>query len=265
MRKKVLLIGGSGLVGQSIVLGLDDNYQIISTAGHHTPENGYRLMVEDPNKLVEILAYENPEIVISSIRGNYQSQMSFHKTLADWLAKEKKRLLYISTGNVFDGNLSKPWTEYDLPVPESDYGNFKWDCETMLGKILENQLTILRLSFVWSVDCPRVQQLKLHSRNKEPYRTYPNYRINVTLAKQIGNYAKYILDNNLHGIFHVGTIDTVNYFSFEKMVCETLKIDMPQFVTETEDKEVCFAILSARKEIPNNLQMTVTDVLSTLK
>ena len=29
MRKKVLLIGGSGLVGQSIVLGLDDNYQII--------------------------------------------------------------------------------------------------------------------------------------------------------------------------------------------------------------------------------------------
>ena len=264
MRKKVLLIGGSGLVGQSIVLGLDDNYQIISTAGHHTPENGYRLMVEDPNKLVEILAYENPEIVISSIRGNYQSQMSFHKTLADWLAKEKKRLLYISTGNVSDGNLSKPWTEYDLPVPESDYGNFKWDCETMLGKILENQLTILRLSFVWSVDCPRVQQLKLHSRNKEPYRTYPNYRINVTLAKQIGNYAKYILDNNLHGIFHVGTTDTVNYFSFEKMVCEALKIDPPQFVAETGGDEASFAILPTRKEIPNNLQMTVSDVLSSI-
>ncbi len=135
----------------------------------------------------------------------------------------------------------------------------------MLGKVLENQLIIFRLAAVWSTDCPRVQQLKLYSRNKEPYRTYPNYRINVTPAKQIGNYAKFVLDNNLHGIFHVGTIDTVNYFSFEKMVCETLKIDMPQFVTETEDKEVCFAILSARKEIPNNLQMTVTDVLSTLK
>ena len=265
MREKVLLIGGNSLVGKSIVSGLGDNYQIIPTAGHYVPKNGHQLMIEEPNKLVEILAQENPEIVISSIRGNYQSQMSFHKALADWLAVKKKRLLYISTANVFDGNLSKPWTEHDLPIPESDYGSFKRDCETMLGKVLENQLIIFRLAAVWSTDCPRVQQLKLYSRNKEPYRTYPNYRVNVTPAKQIGNYAKFVLDNNLHGIFHVGTIDTVNYFSFEKMVCETLKIDMPQFVTETEDKEVCFAILSARKEIPNNLQMTVTDVLSTLK
>lgn len=266
MRKKVLLIGGNGLVGQSIVSGLDDNYQIIPTAGHHVPENGYQLMIEEPNKLVEILTHENPEIVISSIIGNYQSQIVFHKTLADWLLTgEEKRLLYISTANVFDGNLSKPWTEYDLPMPESDYGSFKWDCETMLGKTLENQLIIFRLAAVWSADCPRVQQLKLYSRNKEPYRTYPNYRINVTFTEQIGNYAKYVLDNNLHGIFHVATTDTVNYFSFEKMVCEALKIDLPQFVAETEGEEVSFAILPTRKDIPNGLQMTVSDVLSNIK
>ena len=49
---------------------------------------------------------------------------------------------------------------------------------------------------------------------KKVYRTYPNYRINVTLAKQIGNYAK--------------------------------------------------LILPTKKEIPNNLQMTVSDVLSNI-
>ena len=99
---------------------------------------------------------------------------------------------------------------------------------------------------------------------KKVYRTYPNYRINVTLAKQIGNYAKYVLDNNLYGIFHVGTTDTVNYFSFEKMVCEALKIAPPQFVAETEGDEVSFAILPTRKEIPNDLQVTVSDVLSNI-
>lgn len=266
MGKKVLLIGSNSLVGQSIISGLGDNYQIIPTAGHHTPENGYQLIVEEPNKLVEILVRESPEIVISSIRGNYQPQMRFHQTLAEWLAKEQKRLLYISTANVFDGNLSKPWTENDLPMPESDYGSFKRDCEIMLKKILENQLIIFRLAAVWSADCPRVQQLKLYSRNGEPYRTYPNYMINITSAKQIGNYARYVLDNNLHGIFHIGTTDTVNYFSFEKMVCETLNIGLPQFVAETEGEEVSFfAILPARKEIPGDLQMTVSDVLSTLK
>ena len=217
------------------------------------------------DKLLEILAHENPEIVISSIRGDYQSQLNFHKTLADWLSKKQKRLLYISTANVFDGDLSKPWTEQDPPVPESDYGSFKRDCETMLGKILENQLIIFRLAAVWSADCPRVQRLKLHSQNREPYYTYPDYKINVTPAGQIGTYAKYVLDNSLHGIFHVGTTDTVNYFSFEKMVCEALHIDLPQFVAETESAESFFAILPARKEIPDSLQMSVADVLSALK
>lgn len=265
MRNKVLLLGGNSLVGQSIIAGLGSNYQLIPTAGHHAPENGYQLMVEEPNKLVEILLQESLEIVISSIRGNYQPQMSFHKILADWIAEEKRRLLYISTANVFDGNLSRPWTEHDLPVPGSDYGSFKRDCETMLEKTLGEQLIIFRLAAVWSADCPRVQQLKLHSSNGTTYRTYPNYKINVTLARQIGSYAKYVLDNDLHGIFHGGTMDTVNYFSFEQMVCSALKIKPPRFITGGKGGEVSFAILPARKEIPNSLQMTVSDVLSALK
>ncbi len=265
MGRKVLLIGGNGLVGQAIAKSLGDDFQIIPTAGHHVLENGYQLAVEEPNKLMEILLQENPEIVISSIRGNYQDQIRFHKKLANWLVENKKRLLYISTANVFDGNLSKPWTENDSPIPKSDYGSFKRDCETMLENLLGNQLTIFRLAAVWSVDCPRVQQLKLHSRNGEPHQTYPNYMINVTFAKQIGEYAKYVLAHNLHGIFHVGTTDTVSYFSFEQMVCEVLKIKIPQFVTETVPEEIFFAILPTRKEIPNNLQMTVSDVLSALK
>lgn len=265
MRKKVLLLGGNSLVGQSIAMSLGNSYQIVPTAGHRDLENGYRLTVEEPHKLVEILACEKPEIVISSISGDYQAQMGFHKKLADLLAGKESRLLYISTANVFDGDLSKPWTENDPPIPKSDYGNFKRNCETMLGKLLGNQLTIFRLAAVWSADCPRVHQLVLHSHNGEPYYTYPNYRINVTFAKQIGEYAKYVLDHNLHGIFHVGTTDTVNYFSFEKMVCEALGIKLPQFVAETMAEEVSFAILPSRKEIPDDLQMTVSDVLSALK
>lgn len=54
MRKKILLIGANGLVGQSIIMSLDDSYQIIPIAGHRVPEKGYQLMVEEPNKLIEI-------------------------------------------------------------------------------------------------------------------------------------------------------------------------------------------------------------------
>ncbi len=79
MRKKVLLIGGNSFVGQSIVAGLGDSYQIIPTAGHHAPENGHQLMVEEPNKLVEILASENPEIVIYSLQ-YFRQEKKFRTT-----------------------------------------------------------------------------------------------------------------------------------------------------------------------------------------
>lgn len=55
MKKKILLLGSTGLVGQAIWKALQGDYQIIPAAGHRKPEDGYRLLVEEPEKLLEIL------------------------------------------------------------------------------------------------------------------------------------------------------------------------------------------------------------------
>ena len=265
MRNKVLLIGGSGLVGKAIAAALQKDYQVISTAGHHEPENGYCLPAENPEQVLDILEQENPDIVISSIRGNFQAQILFHTELAHWLTGKDKRLLYVSTVNVFDGDLSRPRTEEDSPSPESDYGIFKRDCEAMLDKALGSRLIIFRPATVWDFDCPRVRQLKSHSSSGELHHTYSGIMVNVTYAKQIGTYAKYILDNNLRGIFHIGTTDTVDYFTFEKMICETLDIKPPKFEVNEAGPAVFQAVIPARKEIPDDLQMTVKQVLTALR
>ena len=77
MRKKVLLIGGNSLVGQSIAMSLGDNYQVVPTAGHHDPESGYRLTVEEPNKLVEILACDGLRISSLAITSDSLSSVRF--------------------------------------------------------------------------------------------------------------------------------------------------------------------------------------------
>lgn len=265
MAEKVLLIGGSGLVGQTIAAALQDSCQVIPTAGHHKMETGYRLSVDNTEQLLEILERENPETVISSVRGNYQAQMIFHSKLASRLAGRDKRLLYISTANVFDGNLSRPWTETDTPVPKSDYGVFKRDCEAMLSKLLGDQLTIFRLAAVWELNCPRVQQLEADSHSGKPHRAYPGNMVNITYAKQIGTYAKYVLGHDLHGVFHVGTTDTEDHFEFEKMICETLGIKPPDFAAGSVETKAFQAVIPGRKEIPDHLQMTVAQALAALK
>lgn len=264
MQKKVLIIGGSGFVGHSVETALREYYGVISTSVHN--KKGYLyLPIENIELLSQILKRENPEIVISSVRGDFKDQMTFHSELADWLAGNDKRLLYISTANVFDGDMSKPWTENDTPVPKSDYGVFKRDCELMLSRILGNRLIIFRLSTVWDYDCPRTRSLKEHSRTGEVHGTIANHIVNVTYSKQIGEYAKYVLAHDLSGIFHIGTVDTADYFDFEKSVCEALEIKPPKFVIETEKAVLYQAVLPARMEIPDNLQMTVKQVLYALR
>ena len=264
MKRKIILLGSSGLVGQAMEQALREEYQVIPAAGHHKPENGYCLPVEDPTGLLEVLRQETPDIVISTIRGDYQVQMTFHEMLADWLTEKGTRLLYVSTANVFDGNLSRPWTEADPPAAESEYGIFKQNCEAMLRKKLGEQLIIFRLPSVWAADCPRVRALRAHSQNGEPHHTICGDSVNVTLTKQITDYAKYVLKHDLRGIFHVGTTDTVDYFAFEKLVCEALGIAPPEFEIEEAGMQAYQAVLPTRKEIPKEIQMTVAQVLEAL-
>lgn len=43
--------------------------------------------------LEERVWWEDPDIVISSIRGDFQAQLRFHESLAGWLAGKDKRLV----------------------------------------------------------------------------------------------------------------------------------------------------------------------------
>lgn len=265
MKQKVLLMGGTGLVGRAVKESLSQDYYVVPTAGHSEVEGGYRLPAEKPDILLEILEKENPEIVISSIRGDFQAQYRFHEKLADWLSGKNKRLLFISTANVFDGDMSQPWTEEAQPSPESDYGKYKRDCEAMLTEKLSEQLTIFRIPSVWAPDCPRIQMLREYSVNQKPLSTYPNDYVNVTLSSQVGAYAAYVLTHDLKGIFHVGSTDMVDYYEFQKMVCDLLQIQYPTFMLEDISEKVYQAVLPARTEIPDTLQLTVMQVLETLK
>lgn len=263
--EKILLLGGTGLVGHALYQALQSDYQIIMTAGHHEIPNGYHLPVSDRDKLIWILDKENPDIVISAIRGDFNQQLNFHCALADWLSQKKKRLLFMSTANVFDGDMSRPHTEEDIPIPASDYGIYKRNCEIMLQKKLLGQLIIFRLPAVWSADCPRLHRLKEISHTEEPLVSYPDTIVNIVLTKQIQQYATYILRQNLTGVFHIGTSDMTDYFEFEKTVCKTLGIQLPEFELISENEISYQAVLSGRNDIPENLKMTLHEALRLLK
>jgi dTDP-4-dehydrorhamnose reductase len=67
------------------------------------------------------------------------------------IAKENNiKLIHISTDYVFDGNSHKPYSETDIPNPQSVYGKTKLDGEQAMQQIKPANAVIIRTSWVYS-------------------------------------------------------------------------------------------------------------------
>ena len=259
--QKVMIFGGTGLIGKAITKCLKDEYEILIVSGHNKVNHGYTCLVEEPENLLDILNIEAPDIVISTLRGNFNAQLKFHEVLAKWLADNNKKMIYISTLNVFDKDITKPVDENSLAEAESEYGVFKLKCERMLENYLGSKLAIVRPAAVWSRECRRMKLLKDCSSEGKKMKSYQGLMFTITLAEQIGEYVKYILDNKMTGVFHVGSEDMVDYNKFELMVCDRLKIPYPKFDMEEVTQPAYQAFLPTIRSIPADMKMTIADIL----
>jgi dTDP-4-dehydrorhamnose reductase len=89
--RKVMILGGTGLIGKAIAERLKDKYEIIIVSGHHEISQGYTCRVEDTERLLDILNREIPDIVISTLVGAFDAQLKYHDILGAWLKNHGKR------------------------------------------------------------------------------------------------------------------------------------------------------------------------------
>lgn len=220
--------------------------------------------LDEPQAIVPLLENVRPDAVISCLRGDFTRQMEAHRLLADCLFQHHGRLIYLSTANVFDGDLSRPHYEGDTLCSDSAYGQFKIACERYLQKSLSEDCVILRLPEIWGWNCPRLHALVKSTRKGDPVRTYENMSVNYTTDAQIAQWVSFILEHDLRGVFHVGTKDTSDYTAFLDCLTERLSLPRPVYDVELNKNAAYQAVLPDRSEIPEGLQLSVQDVLNYL-
>ncbi|MBI0581232.1 sugar nucleotide-binding protein [Neobacillus cucumis] len=124
------------------------------------------------------------------------------------------RFFFFTTTNVFDGDFSKPHTETDIPISESDYGNFKIECENMLREILKDRAVIIRIPAIWGRNSPRWNLIKESIENNKIIDVYSNLVQSNVLDVQLAKQQRFIIKNKLKGIFHLVTTDMINQGDF---------------------------------------------------
>ena len=90
---------------------------------------------------------------------------------------------------------------------------------------------------------------------------YRNILLNFTTDRQIGQWLYFLLEEKASGIVHVGTKDVCSYADFYHALIERLGLKGGRFDIKTEPKTEYLAVLPHRSEIPQQLQMTVEEIL----
>jgi dTDP-4-dehydrorhamnose reductase len=155
MKKKILITGSNGLLGQKLVHALIHHQDIEVIASSKGPnrikeKKGYKYEecdITNQNQLLETLKRHNPDVVINTAAMTNVDACENDKELCvklnvkavEFLINSieelgsKTHLIHLSTDFIFDGQ-NGPYQEDDQPNPISFYGQSKWDAEQILMK-----------------------------------------------------------------------------------------------------------------------------------
>lgn len=266
MVKNILILGASGTVGAAVFkrFSRDKNFNTVGTyfsAVQGKTSSFIHFSVEFPNDICSILKQVRPDIVISALRGNYDKQLAAHENAAKYLMANGGRLIYLSTVNVFDGSCDRPHHEEDVRISNSDYGQFKIQCEDLLRDRMGDRAILIRLPFVWGRNSPRFQEVKAGCE-KGQQEVYTDLFSNHVSDLQIAQTLQWMIYENKGGIFHVGTSDVISYQRFVEQLIEAAGMKLPQFVFRRGPG--IMAAISGRKDIPVMLKWTTGKLIQYL-
>ncbi|GAB5497726.1 MAG: dTDP-4-dehydrorhamnose reductase [Pseudohongiellaceae bacterium] len=105
---------------------------------------------QDVVAIVNAAAYNGVDAAEDDRDGAFRVNHKGPALLADWSAKNRSRLLHVSTDFVFDGDSKQPYQPDDDPLPLGVYGSSKLAGEEEIQERLPEASIIVRTSWLYS-------------------------------------------------------------------------------------------------------------------
>jgi len=253
--KRVLILGASGLVGKALSKELNKKYDVYGTYSSNKIDsiNPIYYDIRKVYEIADILNNVKPTKIVYCLRGDFDTQIELLNELIKYLLPISGKLYFCSTGNVFDGDPTKAHLKSHEPIAESDYGKFKIECEKILRKGLNDNGIILRLPMIWGKDSPRLNSILTALKVNEKVDVYTNLYLNNNTDEMLAKQICYVIENDLKGIFHLGSSEVINHYEFVKKFIINLGYKNVKFNEETIPGEKYYlAVLPTVGELPKD-------------
>jgi len=253
---KICILGGSGLIGTSVLSVKNSPFELVYTYRKNKPHNQNFPSIsitlpQDFEKLKRFIDLQKPDVIVNTISNSnpnfcennkkltYNLHVECTKKIFEFCENNKIKLIHFSTDYVFDGKKEK-YSEVDTTNPINYYGQTKVESEQI---VLQNPSNVvIRTSLVYGKnDNARFFNFVLDNLRKQTkIYVYDDIYFTPTLVDDIVESVFRISKKSLNGIFHVSGPDCISKYDFALKIADVFKLNknliLPKSIKESEMK-----------------------------
>lgn len=255
MWEKLLVTGGSGLLGNKIVNKASENFKVTATYNENPVEGGcesIKLDITQKEEVLRVFKKIHPVYVIHTAaftdvdKSETEREKAWEvnaegtRNIAEVCERVGAKMIYISTDFVFDGKRGN-YKENDDLNPINWYGRTKLEGEKFV-KNYDIEYIIARVSVLygWNINKLNFATWVINKlENKEKISIVRDQWNSPTFADNCADILLELIKRNENGLFHLAGGERINRFDFAKMISEIfdLNADLIKPVKSNEIKQ----------------------------
>ena len=241
MAERILVVGGTGLVGNALLRTWTLQGAEVSAATYHChPAAGafLQLDMQDESGVRALLAKHRPSLVAVPAANPYVDFCETHPVetrrvnvagtlnVARACRELGARMIFFSSDYVFDG-VQGSYTEEDAPSPINEYGRQKAEAEAgVLAADARNLVLRTSGAYGWQWEPKNfVLQIKTKLAAGQPMTVAEDLRYNPTYVENLAEITAALAAKGASGIFHCVGAEEIARYDFAVRVARAFKLD----------------------------------------
>ena len=256
MKKKILLFGGTGLVGSTFINYSKDIFEIFYTYNNNRinfdKTTSYKInLLTENKKISSIINNSKPNIIIHTVaypsvdfcEANHELANELHvnatKTIVDSAIKNNSKVIFLSTDAVFEGELNKKYNESNTPKPINYYGITKLNAEKIVLEQQNNVVLRTAVVYGWHEKSRFTNWILDYLEQNKTVDPFVDQFNTPTLVDDLAKSMIKIIEKDTSGLFHATGKTCLNRYEFALKLANSFgydkKLVLP--VTSKEKKQ----------------------------
>jgi dTDP-4-dehydrorhamnose reductase len=229
---KVLVTGAKGMLGSDLCPIFAAEHDVLAT-------DLEEMDVRNPGIVMNVLEQFRPDLVLhlaalTNVDGcqsmkdeTFLTNTMGTKNIALACEHLGAAMAYISTGSVFDGTKSEPYTEFDIPNPQSEYSKAKYQGELLIKSLVPRHY-IVRAGWMFGGgdrDIKFVGKIISLARAGRRLQVVNDKFGSPTYTRDLAAGLLRLVRTGWYGIYHMANVGCCSRFEYAQKIVQLAGID----------------------------------------